>query len=106
MRRNILWSLLVVLCLPLTAGSVWAQTPGTQKWAFSMGEVVSSPAVGADGTIYVGGSNSWSLHAIYGDSPGLASSSWPMFHHDLQHTGSSNICIFGNPSIPLMLMEN
>lgn len=44
------------------------------------------PAVGSDGTIYVGSDNG-KLYAIYSDSRGLAQSSWPMFHHDVQHTG-------------------
>jgi hypothetical protein len=60
---------------------------GTQKWAFTTGNVVtSSPALSADGTVYVG---SWDgkLYAVYSDSPGLMNSSWPMFHHDLRHTG-------------------
>ena len=68
---------------------------GTQKWVFPrpeddpIGTVPSSPAIGADGTIYVG-SNDGNLYAIYGSSGGLASSAWPMFHHDLRHTGRVN----------------
>ncbi len=61
---------------------------GTQKWAFQTGNYVySSPAVGADGTIYVGSWDS-NLYALSSSSEGLASSSWPMFHHDLEHTGA------------------
>ena len=48
---------------------------------------LSSPAIGADGTIYVG-SEDGKLYAIYSSSPGLANSPWPMFHHDLKHTGN------------------
>lgn len=60
---------------------------GTQKWAFPTGgHVNSSPAVGSDGTIYVGSDNG-SLYAINGSSGGLANTPWPMFHHDLKHTG-------------------
>ena len=60
---------------------------GTLKWSYPTGDYIySSPTIGADGTIYVG---SWDfkLYAIYGSSPGLANSPWPMFHHDLKHTG-------------------
>ena len=58
---------------------------GTEKWSFQTGlPVHSSPAIGPDGTIYVGSDG---LYAIYSDSHGLADSSWPMFHHDLRHTG-------------------
>jgi len=41
--------------------------PGTQKWAFATGSgVFSSPAIGADGTIYVG-SYDFNLYAINPD---------------------------------------
>ncbi|MHC4687983.1 MAG: outer membrane protein assembly factor BamB family protein, partial [Planctomycetota bacterium] len=60
---------------------------GTEKWRFATGYTVSSsPAIGADGTIYVGSSDS-NLYAVYSTSPGLAHTPWPMFHHDLKHTG-------------------
>jgi hypothetical protein len=60
---------------------------GTLKWSYATGSsIFSSPAIGTDGTIYVG-SLDGSLYAIYSSSPGLATSPWPMFHHDLQHTG-------------------
>jgi hypothetical protein len=49
-------------------------------------DVSSSPAIGSDGTIYVG-SNDGNLYAIYSDSSGLASSSWPKFRHDERNTG-------------------
>ena len=61
---------------------------GVPKWSYHTGEAIdySCPAIGADGTIYVG-SNDGKLYAIYSSSPDLASSPWPMFHHDLTHTG-------------------
>jgi len=60
---------------------------GTLKWAFDTGaDVRSSPAIALDGTIYVGSYDN-RLYAINGISGGLANSPWPMFHHDLQHTG-------------------
>jgi outer membrane protein assembly factor BamB len=60
---------------------------GSQKWASSIGNgVYSCPAIGSDGTIYVG-SDDGNLYAIYGSSGGLADTPWPMFHHDLKHSG-------------------
>jgi len=61
--------------------------PGTLKWKYRTGNKVwSSPAIGSDGTIYVG-SKDWHLYAINGSSGGLADTSWPMFHHDVRHSG-------------------
>jgi outer membrane protein assembly factor BamB len=56
---------------------------GTLKWYSQKAD--TNPALGDDGTIYIGHGR-W-LVAIYGDSDGLADSSWPMFHHDNKHTG-------------------
>ena len=62
---------------------------GTLKWECITGTSSvnpSSPAIGSDGTIYVG---SWvSIYAINGSSGGLESSPWPMFRHNLRHTGN------------------
>jgi len=87
-------------------GNLYAINPdGSRKWACYVGQVSeSSPAVGPDGTVYVGAS--WTLYAVYGDSLGLAGSTWPMFHHDLKHTGSSNVCISFSPSIPFLMLGN
>ena len=67
--------------------SLYAINPdGTLKWSYQTGGYVdSSPAIGTDGTIYVG-SNDYYLYAIQGLGP-LANTPWPMFHHDLKHTG-------------------
>ena len=51
------------------------------------GAVWSSPVIGPDGTVYVG-SLDGKLYAIAGSSPGPADSPWPMFRHDLDHTGN------------------
>ena len=78
---------------------------GTQKWAFTTGDQLnSSPAIGSDGTIYAG---SWDnkFYAIYGNSGGLARSPWPMFHHDLRHTGRVSISK-AMPWTPLLLLED
>ncbi|MCP4694200.1 MAG: PQQ-binding-like beta-propeller repeat protein, partial [Desulfobacterales bacterium] len=51
------------------------------KWRFETGGAVSSsPAIGGDGTIYVG-SQDHHLYAIRSESPGYqARSPWPGFH--------------------------
>jgi hypothetical protein len=50
----ILWAMSAFLSTQSIAG-----TPGTLKWTFSTGgQIGSSPAIGTDGTIYVGGAAS------------------------------------------------
>ena len=50
-----LGSLHFIVVLLTLGSSALAQTPGTQKWAFTTGSTIrSSPAIGADGTVYVG----------------------------------------------------
>ena len=73
-----------------TDGNLYAVKPGgNQKWLFPVGSVIdSSPAIGPDGTVYVGSGDSM-LYAIFGDSPGLAKSTWPMFHQDPGHNSLS-----------------
>ncbi len=71
--------------------NLYALNPdGTMKWKFTMGARIqfTSPAINSDGTIYIA-SNDGKLHAIATSSKGLASSPWPMFHHDVKHTGRS-----------------
>ena len=58
---------------------------GQLLWKFETGGmVVSSPAIGPDGTVYVGSNK---LYAIKTDSKGPAKSPWPMFGQNAQHTG-------------------
>ena len=60
---------------------------GTRKWIY-MGEGGngnSSSAIGSDGTVYIGSSDG-KLYALKG-AASLADAPWPMFQHDLQHTG-------------------
>jgi hypothetical protein len=67
------------------------------KWAFPTEDwVSSSPVIGADGTIYVG---SWdnNLYAIGSSSRGLAIPPWPMFHHNVRHTGRAAQADFPPP---------
>ena len=60
---------------------------GTPIWEFETGHgVVSSPAIGSDGTVYVG-SRDKKLYAIKTDSKGLARSPWPMRGQNARHTG-------------------
>ncbi len=61
--------------------------PGTALWEFETGDwVSSSPAIGSDGTVYVG-SNHKKLYAIKTDSKGPAKSPWPMRGQNARHTG-------------------
>ena len=61
--------------------------PGTVLWEFETGGAVpSSPAIGSDGTVYVGSKDN-KLYAIKTDSKGLAKSPWPMRGQNPQHTG-------------------
>lgn len=66
--------------------------PGTLKWRFQVGQTeyitASSPAISPDGTIYFGSGRY--LYALNSSSLGLANSPWPMFRHDLQHTGRAS----------------
>ena len=62
-------------------------TAGVKLWEFETGRLVhSSPAIGSDGTVYVG-SNDKKLYAIKTDSHGLAKSPWPMRGQNAGHTG-------------------
>jgi outer membrane protein assembly factor BamB len=50
------------------------------------GRVLSSPAIGSDGTVYVGsGYGGNTLYAIKTDSKGLAKSPWPMRGQNARH---------------------
>jgi hypothetical protein len=60
---------------------------GTPIWEFETGDIVrSSPAIGSDGTVYVG-SEDRKLYAIKTESKGLAKSPWPMRGQNARHTG-------------------
>ena len=60
---------------------------GTPIWEFrTRGVVHSDPAIGSDGTVYVG-SKDKKLYAIKTDSKGLAKSPWPMLGQNARHTG-------------------
>ena len=58
-------AILIIGMFILSAGAVYA-ADGTQKWRFNTGNAIdSSPAIGADGTIYVG---SWDCY-LYAVNP-------------------------------------
>ena len=108
------WVLFGVVSLVLVAGVVWVfafmdregdepvtqpiatlatNTPtvtnllGRLLWIFETEQrVTSSPAIGSDGTVYVG-SGDKKLYAIKTDSKGLAKSPWPMRGQNARHTG-------------------
>ena len=81
---------LLALCLCL--GGCGKKEPvqpsaGVKLWEFETGSGVdSSPAIGSDGTVYVG-SNDNKLYAIKTESKGLAKSPWPMRGQNARHTG-------------------
>jgi outer membrane protein assembly factor BamB len=75
---------------------------GTVNWSFTTADAIfSSPTIGSNGTIYVASLGSFknNLYAIYSSSLGLLNSPWPMFHHDLEHTGS-----LAAPSTPTLTL--
>jgi outer membrane protein assembly factor BamB len=68
--------------------NVYAITNGAVKWTVqTSNQVLSSPAIAANGAVYIGSEDGY-VYALQG-SAGLASSAWPMFHHDAHHTGAT-----------------
>ncbi len=63
--KNVMFGAFLCLSLICSLGTAHATgTPGTVKWAYATGGGInSSPAIGADGTIYVG-SLDYKLYAI------------------------------------------
>ena len=58
-------------------GLIKTPEPGTLIWEFEMGDMVpSSPAIGSDGTVYVG-SHDKKLYAIKADTFPLRAQPWP-----------------------------
>jgi outer membrane protein assembly factor BamB len=62
-----------------------ADPTGTPLWQIPARGGFSSPAIGSDGTVYVGSSDD-TFYALQGTSPPTRSP-WPMFQHDARHTG-------------------
>ena len=69
---------------------LYAMNPnGSLKQTYNLGSFriwYSSPAIGFDGTVYVGSCDGC-LYAFPSNSSGLADSPWPKFGHDNQNTG-------------------
>jgi hypothetical protein len=91
MNHNKPMKMLLTMCLaPVVAPlcPLNAAQPGQKLWEFQTGSAVrSSPAIGADGTVYVG-SNDGKVYALCSSSVGgLAQSPWPKYHADAQNTG-------------------
>jgi outer membrane protein assembly factor BamB len=85
MKTTLIALLALVLCLPVAGAD--KKKPGTVLWEFRTGGWVrSSPAIGSDGTVYVG-SQDKKLYAIKTESLGLAKSPWPMRGQNAGHTG-------------------
>ena len=79
--RTLLFTLSFCLCVALVG---CGKSP---IWKFETGgPVFSSPAIGSDGTLYVG-SLDRELYAIKTESRGLAKSPWPMQGQNPLHTG-------------------
>ena len=82
---------LLALCLCLPVAGADKKKPGTPIWEFETGSsVTSSPAIGSDGTVYVG-SYDKKLYAIKTDSKGLAKSPWPMRGQNAQSINPNSI---------------
>ena len=60
--------------------------PSKIETVLTSGNSATSPAIGSDGTVYVGSVDE-KLYAIKTDSKGPAKSPWPMRGQNAQHTG-------------------
>jgi hypothetical protein len=85
MRTTLMALLALGVCLPVAGAD--KKKPGTVLWEFKTGSFSpSSPAIGSDGTVYVGSGDN-KLYAIKTESKGLAKSPWPMRGQNARHTG-------------------
>ena len=64
---------------------------GTEKWSLDLANVAgpSSPVIGFGGTLYIGCGDG-SLYAVETTAERIAVSPWPLFKHDVRHTGRNN----------------
>ena len=71
------------------ADDLFAVNPdGSLKQAYDLPTIMSSPSIGSNGILYVTAISK--LVALDVASDRLADTPWPMFRHDLKHTGSSS----------------
>ena len=67
--------------------TIVATTNPDDTW--ETGEISSSPAIGTNGTVYIGSAGQDRFYAIAGDSTGVATSPWPAFHNGMTRTGAA-----------------
>ena len=80
-----------------TDGFLYAlDADGRETWSVQLNRVISSPVIAEDGALYIGtqgsdGTDAFQYGKIYAVETGaggiLHSAPWPMFHHDVRHTG-------------------
>ncbi|RLJ01815.1 MAG: hypothetical protein DRP11_03845, partial [Candidatus Aenigmatarchaeota archaeon] len=72
---------------------------GTLKWKYQIEQkqrgIYSPPVIVENGTIYFGATDYY-LYALHTESQGLADSPWPIFGHDVRHTGRAEA---GSPPV-------
>ncbi len=64
---------------------------GTEKWSLNLTNAAgpSSPTIGFGGVLYIGCADG-SLYAVETGADRVAVSAWPLFNHDVRHTGRNN----------------
>jgi outer membrane protein assembly factor BamB len=65
---------------------------GSEKWRVSLagGDILDTPIIGRDGTLYVGTYfYTGRYYAIRGQNPPAPASPWPMYGHDVRNSGMS-----------------
>ncbi len=66
---------------------------GKLLWKFQTDDYMySSPVIASDGTIYIGAADN-KLYAVISGAQGLKNTPWPMFRHDVNHTGNYNYSV-------------
>lgn len=92
-----------VIYIGSKAGKFFAlDSEGYEIWSFPSGEVyMTSCTISKNGMLYVGSHTNDCLYALYSSSNGMAESAWPVFHHDIKHTGryTPNMTLSFSPEI-------
>ena len=79
---------------------------GQPKWVVATGGLITASSAIANGsTIYMG---SWDgmLYSINDEAGGLADSAWPMYRHDLTHTGRQDVKRRPISHLPVLLLDS